>query len=370
MHLRHSLAFLILVPLLLTGCNREEQISSTKNVRGDVPIRIGVRAPLTGDLALYGEHMRNGMELAKKDLLAVDSSRHIELIFEDACFPQDTISATRKMVQINDVTMIGGSFCLFGHVPILPFTEENKIIAFNTAANPDDVLNKRYAFSTNFSIKENAEELARFAYKDIGARRAAIMHLQTPFGEDYKKYITQSFERLGGSIVATEARAPDARDFRTEVTKMKAADPDLIFTIHFASPLGIFLKQSREAGIDAKMLGYYENEDPTTVRASQGAAEGLIFSSSPIDSVFMKQYRSVYNDDPDVLAANAYDALMLQVMVYEKCGKDVDCMAEELHDVRGYKGVSGTITINSDGSASKPTIFKVVRGGKFLPYQP
>ena len=329
-------------------------------------IRIGVLAPLSGDLTVIGNRMRNAMELAKNDILREDGSLPIEIIYEDACFAQETLGAVRKLIEVDNVSIIGGSFCLFGHVPILPITEENKIITFNTAANPDEVLNKQYAFSTNFSIKEDAIKMAQYAFHELGARKAAIMHLQTPFGNNYDKYITEEFERLGGTITTHEPKTPDARDFRSEITKIKATQPDATFLIHFGPPLGTFIKQAKEAGLERVLIGDYESEDPSVLAAAQGAAEGLLFQSTAVSDDFKQRYQQAYGEEPDVIAANAYDAIHLQVAAYKQCGGDPDCTAENLRAVKDYPGASGRLTIEPDGSTSKPVIFKQVQNGQFV----
>ncbi len=329
-------------------------------------LKIGVLAPLTGDVSVMGERMRNAMELAKAEVVEEDPGMDITIIYEDACFAKQTVNATQKLINVDKVPIIGGSFCLFGHVPILPITEENKIITFNTAANPDAVLNKRYAFSTNFSIKDDAKTWVEYATKELGAKSAATMHLNTPFGQDYDKYLSEFFVEAGGTMVAHEAAAPDARDFRAGITKIKEKNPDVVFAIHFGTPMGLFLKQAQEVGLDLPIIADYETEDPTIVNVAGPAAEGVIFSSTEVDKKFQQIYQERYGQLPDVIAANAYDAIKLQVMAFTECNGDPDCMAGELRKVKNYRGASGTLTIQPDGSTQKPKIFKTIRNGQFV----
>ena len=149
-------------------------------------------------------------------------------------------------------------------------------------------------------------------------------------------------------------------------------DPDVLLIIHFGSSLGNAIKQARELGITATMMGDYESEDPTVLEFAGDAAEGFIISSSQPKErsaavvSFEKRYQEHYGEFPDVLAANGYDALQLQVRSYVACAGDTDCMAEKLATTKDYSGVSGVITINpSDHSTKKSTVFKVVKDGKF-----
>lgn len=337
-------------------------------------VKIGVVAPSTGNFAVFGERIKNGFELAKEDI-SKKSSTTIELVFEDACQPKDAVSAVQKMIQSDKIDILGGSFCVVGFVPVIPILEEQKIITFNTAPNPDDAVNKKYVVSTNSGIREKATRLGEFAHDKLNAKTAAVIYYNTPLGKDYEKYFKSSFEAKGGKVVSSEVTLVDATDFRTQLAKIKNDNVDVVFIVQLASPLGNLLKQAKELGIKAKLLGNPSNEDPTVIATAGATAEGFLISSdepfpkTPNILDFEKRYEEKFGIKPDVYAANSYDALNLQVMVFEKCGKDSDCMIQELHSVKNYPGVSGTITIEKDGSASKPNVFKVVKDGKFVEYK-
>ena len=358
---------IVLVAIIAGGfaLNRKQQAEAET-------IKIGVVAPLSGSFAIFGERIRNGIELARSNLGVEDE---VTVLYEDACQAKDAVSAAQKLIQFDGVAWIVGSFCLVGFVPIIPIVEANAVIAWNTAANPEATLNHKYVFSTNKSIRADAEVLAQFARNELGAETAATLFYVTPLGEDYGKYFAQFFEALGGKIVSSERVQLDTTDFRTELTKTKNQNSDLIFVVHLAKPLGTFLKQARELGLTSRILSHSEAEDPNVLEVAGRAAEGFFISSSePKDKNktvldFDRQYKNRYGSPPDVIAANAYDAFVLQMQVYDVCGKDTECMIRGLRSVRNHDGVSGKITINPDGSASKPAMFKVVKNGQFVPYE-
>lgn len=335
-------------------------------------VKIGALMPLTGQISVLGERMRNGMELARRDLIADGVADDVRVVYEDACDTTSSLNAARKLVDVDKVSVIGSSFCLFGEDAIVPYTESKKVILFNTAANPESVLNKKYVFSTNFAIRDDAHNLADYAQNKLHAKTAAIVHLQSSFGESYRANFTQKFEELDGHVLIAEAKLPDATDFRTELMKIKALNPDVLVIVHFGSSLGNALKQARQLGITAPIMGDYESEDPTVLTFAGSAAEGLIISSSqPKDQSvavqsFEERYKAAYGELPDVLAANAYDALQLQVRSYVACEGKTDCVAIRLSKTKDYEGVSGVITINpADHSTIKSTVFKIVKNGKF-----
>lgn len=338
-------------------------------------IKVGALLPsATGDLVVNREKMINGLELAKEDLTAKYKNRvRIDIDYEDGCFPSESIPAVQKF--INDgVVVIAASFCLFGHLPILPMTEGNKIITFNTAANPEKALHLHYAFSTNVEVKNEGKKLSEFAYSNLGARRAVLMFLDTPFGHDYSKSFTRDFISRGGDVVGKFPNAPDGKKFETIVAKIKLLKPDVIITAHFGVPLALFIREIRHAGITVPIVGNYETEDSTVLTYAGLAAEGVIFSSSelPKKTSRMKNFETNYirkfGTEPGVLASNSYDDLVLAVESYLKCKGNRDCIADELHKVKNYQGASGVITIKTSGATDKPTIFKIIRSNTFLRY--
>src|SRR3989344_707996 len=191
-------------------------------------LTIGVIAPLTGNFAGLGENMRAGFTLAEEELEQEGVIESIDIIIEDACQPQQAVSAVQKLITTDRIDILGGSFCVVGFVPVVPILEEAGIITFNTAPNPDDVLNKPYVVSTNSSIREKARQLGEFAATKLNGKTAAIIYYNTPLGKDYEKYFRASFEATGGAVISSEVTAVDATDFRTQLRKVKAADPDVL----------------------------------------------------------------------------------------------------------------------------------------------
>ena len=246
-------------------------------------------------------------------------------------------------------------------------------MGMNLAPNPDSVLGHTFVVSTNSSIRNKGTELGNFAADSLKAKTAAIIYYNTPLGEDYRKYFQTAFEKKGGKVVSSEVTLIDASDFRTELTKIKVLKPDLIFVVQLAKPLANLLKESHELGIQAKILGNSQNEDPSVLEMAGPAAEDFYISSDePMPKTenvidFDKRYKERFGQEADVFARNAYDALMLESKAYSVCGISSDCMLQFLHSVKDYQGVSGSITIEADGTAAKPTSFKKVEGGKFVP---
>ncbi len=347
---------------------------SRSNAANGHAIKIGVAIPLSGNYASIGEKVRNGLELAKQDIETKNPGTSVEIIYEDACLPKDITSAVQKLVNIDKVKVLN-QFCAIGLVPSLEITEPNKVISIGVAANVNDLAGKKYYFSPNFSVKENAVSIADFSTSELKVKKAAFIYYNTQFGKDYRKYIGEQFVADGGEIVADEMVNLDVTDFRTNLAKIKLSNPDVIFVTHLTGGLGTIIKQTKDLGIQVPLVGNYQNEDPIVLNVAGSAAEGFIISSADPEIIgknsggFKEAYRAKHGVVPDVFASNAYDALSLEIPAYLTCKGNADCMAQELHNVANYNGVSGNITIDKNGFASKPTVFKIVKDGKFVLYK-
>jgi len=337
-------------------------------------IKVGALVPLTGNLASIGGNMVKGMEMAKVDLVKEENSRKITFVFEDSCYPKETIAGFDKMVAIDDIDLLN-SFCIVGFIPVMPLAQEKKVTSFSMAASPDAMLNQNYVFSFNKSIKQDANHMVEFASRKIKAKTAAIVYYNTQLGAYYEKHLKNDFESLGGKVVFSGVTEVERTDFKTELAEIKSKNPDVIFIIQLANPLGLFLKQAREMGINSTILSQSTAEDPKVLEAAQGAGEGLIISSAQPKNktqeieAFNKKYFEKYAENPNIMTAIAYDSLMIQAKAFEKCVGEVSCIQSEIKSVKNYSGASGVISMNSEGSTDREANFKIVKEGKFVPFE-
>jgi len=333
--------------------------------------KIGALIPLTGNYATIGNSVKNGLELAKKDIESSNPVR-LSLIYEDVCLPKDAIAAFNKLVSIDQIDILGASFCIIGFVPVMPLAQEKKIISFSVAASPDMMLDKNYVFTPNKSIRSDSFDMVNYAINDLNAKSATVIFYNTQLGSDYNLHLSDDFSSLGGKITSTYVTELDKSDYRTEIAQIKDSNVEIVFIIQLANSLGLFLKQAKEAGLNAKIISQSTAEDPTVISAAQGGAEGLIISSSAPKTIttqisnFQSKYVNEFGKSPDALAAMAYDSLQLEYSALVKCGRDSVCLRSEFSSVKNYSGASGVLTMNSDGSTTREPNFKVVKNGAFV----
>lgn len=364
-HAKHGMVkctLLFLAFLLISSCTPPRET-----------IKAGVIAPLTGDFASYGIAMRNGIEIAKDEINFKGGiqGRPVEVFFEDACLPKDSLTSADTLVNAKDVDFISGVFCIIGVNPIATVTEKANMSLMVTAAVPDSVLiSGGYIFSTNVAIKNEASAQADFAIDNLHSKTAGVVFIDSDFGISFKNGFVKRFQERGGIVLLQDKIDFAGVDFRSQLTKVKEKNPDVLLAVHLGNQMGILLEQAKELGIKARIIGTYEAEDPAVLSIAKDSAEGFIISThqskdNPTKEWFVKEYERRFHDPPALVASNAYDALILQTRAYAHCNGDRVCIKEKLKSSLNYEGASGVFSILPDHTSDKAIMFKIVENGAF-----
>jgi len=332
-------------------------------------VKVGVVVPLTGDAAVYGQDIRNGIELAKEDFLGTN----IEVIYEDACIAPDALKSAQKLVMADNVDLISGVFCIPAVNAIATQTKPLKIPIMMTATVPQALVDlNAYVFSPNSAINDEAYAQAEYAYNKLGSRKASILWMNSDFGKGYSDNFAKRFTELGGVIVLNAPLEFFGKDYRTELTKVKENKSDFLLAVHFGAQIGLILKQAKEMEIGKQIMGTYEAEDQFVIDSAQGGAEGLILSS-PVGAnrgekyaEFEAKYIARYNKSPAVIARMAYDGFVMEVNAYNFCNGNSECVVNYLLNEKNYDGASGKFSMNSNGAGKREFVFKQVKNGEYV----
>jgi branched-chain amino acid transport system substrate-binding protein len=215
-----------------------------------------------------------------------------------------------------------------------------------------------------------------FVYKELKIRKVSILYVNNDFGLDQANVFAKNFEKLGGKILSIDSFEQGATDFKTELLKIKASQPEAIFCPAYTE-IAIILKQARELGMTQRFLASIPFENPDILKAAGNAAEGVVYphhfdpdSSDPLVRKYQQKYIAKYKRKSEGFAALAYDGIRIIAAVLKKCGTDSICIKEALYKVRNFPGVTGPTSFDDHGDVVKPIIIKIVKNGKFTRYYP
>ncbi|WKZ56600.1 MAG: ABC transporter substrate-binding protein [Bdellovibrionota bacterium] len=338
-------------------------------------IRVGIVAPLSGDFASYGSEIERGASLAIEELQQQNGVK-VQLVAEDACLPAAAVAAAKKLLQLDKIDALVGSYCVIGMVPMAPHFETAKVIAFHSSAVADEILDAgEYIFTTNVTIDDEAKVAAEYARKTLGADRAAILFVTSQWGQNYNDSFARHFKDLGGTVVSSSESSVGTNDFRAELTRAAAGKPEVLFSAHVGPMMGSVLKQARSLGMKQTILAPHEAAEPVVIQSAGGAAEGLtVFAPRlPRDGRGVERFTSSFEKrfgyKPGILAANAYDATHLAVEAITACGPDRQCVRDRIYKTKEYHGMSGVFSITAAGGTVKPFSRLTVDAGVFREHE-
>ena len=367
-----QMSFVALSAILLAGCPKKqpppEQPTEQKTMS------IGVVMPLTGDLATYGQNAKNGIEMAAQEINHKGDIK-VELFTEDSKGqPQTAVSAMQKLISANKVSAIVGEMGSSAFLAMAPIANRQKVVIVSPAASSPAITNAgEYVFriwpSDDFEASVIADYTRRKGYKKV-----AIVFVNNDYGRAMRETFGRKIKGFGASIVASELFQQNSTDMRAQLTKVKAAQADVIFLISYPKDTVIFLSQSQQLGMNLPILSTSTFEDPKILQAQKVAAEGVVFSSpvppDPKDDVvanFKSAYQKKFGKEPGLVADYGYDCLKILVEGAQRGGgTDGPSIQQGLQKIKNFKGASGLINFDPNGDVVKPAGLKTVKNGKFV----
>jgi branched-chain amino acid transport system substrate-binding protein len=341
-------------------------------------IKVGEFGSLTGDNASFGISQNNGVQMAVEEINAAGGvlGKKIELISEDNQTKQgETTTIARKLISQDHVVAVIGEVASSKSLEAAPICQASKIPQIATAAtNPKVTQTGDYIFRVCFTDDFQAVVIARFVLEKLKLNKVAFM---TDVKQDYsvgltniaKDYLTKN----GATIVKEQSYSSGDKDFRAQLTDLKAAAPDAIIITGYYPEAALIAKQARQFGIKAILVGGDGWDGSSLITVGGKAIEGSYFSNhfsvedtSPLVQSFVQKYKQKYNVVPDAFAALGYDAMKLLADAITRAGStDPEKLRVAIQDTEGFPGVSGKITIGKDRNAQKSAVIITIKDGAY-----
>jgi branched-chain amino acid transport system substrate-binding protein len=345
---------------------------------GGKEITIGAILPLTGDAGSYGSALKKGMEVALNGINAqggINGKKLVVVIEDSQADPAKAVSAFNKLRSVDRVPMVLGDMFSAGTLAIAPIAERNKIVLLSPSASAVDLTKAGdYIFRIYPSDTYDGTYLAQFARDNAHAKTVAIVFMQVSSISAVVQVFQHEFEKTGGKVVCSEAYKEGDTDFRSQLAKAKATDPDVIFIPGYLKEMANLLKQAKEMGIKTPFLSISTFADPKIMVLAGDAAEGVRFSSPSFDAksttpemqTFVQMFRKNYNEEPDIMAGYGYDVVNIAAQALRASGEITpDSIKQALYGIKDYPGVTGKTTFDSNGDVVKELRMMSVENGTF-----
>lgn len=338
-------------------------------------IKIGAILPLSGDVAVYGKSLQNGMNLALEVFREENSEyKDILIIYEDSkADPKLAVSAFQKLSSIDNCKIILGGFSSSEVLSMAPIAEKNKVVLISpTASSPSITSAGDYIFRTTPSDNFDGEIMAKFAYYELSLKDVALLYVNNDYGLGISKVFMNKFENYGGKIAIQKSFESDTKDFKTILISIKEKNPDGLYIIA-TSELGNILKQKTELGLKTKTFTIGLAENPKVVEIAGKGAENVFYSypsfqvnsSNNVVKEFVTDYKNKYGNNPDVLGAYGYDLVGITLIALRNNSESSEKIKTALYNIKDYQGVTGTTSFDKNGDVSKTAGIKIILDGKF-----
>ncbi len=365
---------LALALAVLGGAGCGEQAASRRE------FRIGLIAPLSGQIPEVGQASLEAARLAVQEVnedggLLIGGARYrlVLLVEDDADKAEQAVGAALKLINQRNVSAIVGPQASRNAIPAARVAEQARIPLISPwSTNPETTRNKQWVFRVAFIDTFQGPLMARFAYHQLGLRRAALLFdVSSEYNRSMAEVFSTAFERLGGEVVAYEPYTRDVPELSRQWSRIRAARPDLLFLPNYYNEVPQQARQARAQGISARLLGGDSwGQIPAAERA---VLEGGFFSTHyAIDDAgeqareFVTRYREAYNRDPDDVAALTFDAFgMLFQAAQRQGGVEPQQIRDGLGGLELYQGITGRIAFSASGDPIKSAVVLEVKEGTF-----
>ena len=341
-------------------------------------ILVGINAEITGAIPMVGAACKNSAEMAAEEVnsaggLDIGGKKYtIKLVIADnENKPESAAAAATKLIAQDKVLIHIGANASKNAIPASSVCNELQCPMISPwSTNPNTTLYKPWVFRACFIDSFQAGVNAQFGQEEFGTKNGAVLF---DIGSDACYYqgffFKETWEKLGGKIVAFETFTTGDKDFTAQLTKIKDSGADVLYVPQYYDEVPLIVQQANRLGVTDKIhiIGHDGWESPDLCKLCGADCNGLFFTTHwAVDiagektQAFINKYKSKYGVDPDSVAGLTYDSMYLFFRAAQDCGKltgnlanDRKCIREALANMKDFEGVTGTMTPTEMGDMIK-----------------
>jgi branched-chain amino acid transport system substrate-binding protein len=342
------------------------------------PIKVGEYTSLTGKEADWGQTSHHGVVLAIEDINAASGvlDRKLELIFEDnQSKPGESATAAKKLISRDKVVALIGEVSSGRSLEAAPVAQAAHVPMIAPAAtNPKVTQTGNYIFRVCFIDDFQGAVMATFAKDELKAKRVAILSsVSNAYSVGLARIFRDTFTTAGGTVVTEKNYAEGDKDFRAQLTAVKAENVDAVFVPGYYTESALIIRQARDLGLTLPFFGGDGWEGEQLLEIGGEALNGCFYSThfsagntAPAVLDFIARYKARWNGEvPGAYSALGYDTIQVLADAIKRAGTtEGPKLRDALAATRNFSGVTGITTINEHRDANKPATIIAIRGGR------
>ena len=326
----------------------------------DKTIKIGGLFPMSGPGAYFGAQDKQGIELAIEELnkAGVNGYKFAVQYEDSACSPLPASQAAKRLIDQYKPDVIIGEECSDATLAIMPIVEQAKTPLINAGSSSIRVTEPGNPWTFRIMPNEVMQgvDIATQAYNKLNARTAVLLYETTNAGIGNAKVFKETFEKLGGKVVADIGFGRDVNDFTAIATRVASAGKADVIPTYTLEGQGLKITQAlAQAGVvkggggPSIQLGTIWLPFGFEQKAGKAALGYVrIVQFDPTDQRelvknFVVNFKAKYNADPTHINAHAYDQILLIADVVRRGAKDAQSIRDALAATKGFRGVTGSV---------------------------
>jgi branched-chain amino acid transport system substrate-binding protein len=341
----------------------------------------GAMFPLTGPAAEIGQEFETGLDMAVDDINAkggVDGWKLKAVVVDHKGTALGGAQAMNQLVNLDKVPFVITTFTGVA-LTAQPIAEQNSVLLMNVGGTSNNLLDKPWLYNDQVMGEPLNAPLAQYGY-DKGGRTAALLTSEDAYGKDDGIAFSAAWAKLGGKIVASETFPLTATDFTAQLTKIRAAKPDVLYAVAVGDTQGLLVNQARALDIKSLMVGPLLTQG--LIKLGGKAAEGFVGSGisvdpntkDPVAKAFLDAYKAKYNRLPEWDGGTPYEAVRyLAALIHDvvraggdpRSGAALQKALEARPTFQNYLS-GGQVHILKDHGSVRALDVQTVRDGKFV----
>jgi branched-chain amino acid transport system substrate-binding protein len=278
----------------------------------------------------------------------------------------EAATAMTKLITQDKVIAVLGEVASSMSLAMAPIAQNYKIPMISpSSTNPDVTKKGDYIFRVCFIDPFQGTVMARFASEQLKVKRAAVLRdVKSDYSVGLANFFIETFKKNGGEIVMDQSYSKGDVDFKSQLTAIRAKNPEAIFIPGYYTDVGLIARQARELGIKAPLLGGDGWDSPKLTEIGGQAVDHSYFSNhyssedkAPHVQDFIAKFKQEYGVIPDGLAAMGYDAAMVLVDAMNRAKSLAPSdIRDAIAATKDYQGVTGKITMDANRNPVKSAV--------------
>ena len=344
--------------------------------------KIGAVLALSGTGASHGEQMGSGILVWEEQVNArggIDGTKIKIITCDHKAQAKEGVNCASKFISLDKVPFMFSSYSTVT-LSLMPIAEKNKVFVLNGGGtSPTLVGASPYLYNNMVNDSVGLRINANYAFDTMHLKKLALYCWNEDSGRWMAKNAPIVWEKKGGQVVESQFVSVGQVDVRAQVSKIKAANPEVVIMAMTGNDIPVALNEMVRQGLTCLKMGFSHWEIPEVLKISKGASEGIVFATplwdaknplNPAAKDFILGYQKKYGKDPAMYSATFYEGGMvleqtLRYLHQQKKEVTGENIKNAIETIKTFDSIFGKVTFRKGGEVIKPMALKTVKDGQF-----